>query len=60
MTHAEVENGQIKVRFAGRLEPVRPFTAWSEWLALQSSPNPATQQRAREIRGALNEIGYLQ
>ena len=60
MTHAEVIGGQISVRFAGRMEPVRPFLAWSEWLSLQASPVPSTQQRAREIRSALDQIGYLQ
>lgn len=57
---AEVINGEIVMWLDGRRAPVRPSTAWAEWLRLYDSPIPASQQRAKTIRAALDQIGYLQ
>ncbi len=57
---AEVINGEVVMWLDGRRAPVRPSTAWAEWLRLYDSPIPASQQRAKTIRAALDQIGYLQ
>lgn len=57
---AEVINGEIVMWMDGQRRPVRPPLAWSEWLWLQDSPVPASRERAKSIRAALDQIGYLQ
>lgn len=57
---AEVINGEIVMWVDGCLKSVRPSLAWSEWLWLHDSPVPSTRERARSIRAALDQIGYLQ
>lgn len=57
---AEVINGEIVMWMDGRRKPVRPALAWSEWLWLHDSPVPETRERAKTIRAALDQIGYLQ
>ena len=55
-----VINGHVMIWMDGLLRPVTPAEAWSEWLWLAFSPIPATQARARSIRAALDQVGYLQ
>lgn len=55
-----VINGMIAVWADGVLRLMLPREAWSEWLWLANSPLPATQERVRSIRAALDSVGYLQ
>lgn len=57
---AEVINGEIVMWLDGQRRAVRPALAWSEWLWLHDSPVPETRERAKTIRAALDQIGYLQ
>ena len=54
--HAEVIDGQIHMWTDGRYGPVSYNTAWGEWLWLQDSPIPSSQERARQIRAALDQV----
>ena len=54
--HAEVSNGQIRIRYVGRMEPVSPLTAFAEWLILHDSPFPSSRERAADIRRALDQM----
>jgi len=56
VTHAEVRDGQILMLDWGRMWPVQPGTAWCEWLRCQDSPFPSTQERARQIRAAYEQV----
>lgn len=58
--YARVENGQIILMMDGRMQRVRQGTAWGEWLSAVTSPFPSTQERARQIRAALEETGFYQ
>jgi len=58
--YARVENGQIILMLDGRMQRVRQGTAWGEWLSAVTSPFPSTQERARQIRAALEETGFYQ
>lgn len=60
MPEGSIINGKIVMWNDGRLEPVKPSRAWSEWLALSDSPIRPSQERAKALRSALNTIGYLQ
>lgn len=56
--HAYVQDGIVVVMFDGRWQADTRL-AWSIWLSASDSPIPATQERAREIRAALDEVQYL-
>ncbi len=56
--HAYAHNGEVVVMLGGVWIPDTRL-AWSEWVHASGSPIPATQERAREIRAALDEVGYL-
>lgn len=53
-------NGEIVVLDLGTLRPVSPMRAWNEWFSVVGSPSPQCQARARVLRAALDQIGYLQ
>lgn len=55
-----VVNGRVLMWNEGVFAPVDPSIAWGEWLSLQSSHLPESQARARTLRNALDQIGYLQ
>lgn len=59
-SYATVENGTIKVMDGGRFVPVSPSLAWSDWLRCATSQSPILKGHARELRSALDEVGYLQ
>lgn len=53
--HAYVDRGVLYVMADGRYRAMRQFEAWSEWMTAQSSPIASTQERARQIKAALDE-----
>lgn len=53
--HAYVQDGVLYVMADGRYRAMRQFEAWSEWMTAQSSPIASTQERARQIKAALDE-----
>lgn len=58
MSHAYVKNGIVHVMLGG-VFIADTRLAWSEWCLASGSPIPSTQERAREIRDALDEVSYL-
>lgn len=54
--HAYVEDGRIMMMDGGRLWPVSPIKAWCEWLLCLDSPFPSTQERARQLRAAYQQV----
>lgn len=56
--HAYVDQGEVVVMSGGVwIKDTR--LSWREWLLASGSPIPSTQERAREIRAALDEVQYL-
>lgn len=58
-SYAFVKDGAVHVRDGQQHHPSTPYLAWSDWLRCATSPSPILQQQARELRSALDEIGYL-
>lgn len=56
--HAFVRDGIVHVMLGG-VFIADTRLAWSEWCLASSSPFPSTQERARELRAALDEVQYL-
>lgn len=54
--HCYAENGQIYLSSGGWFWNVTRNTAWGEWLWLQDSPFPSSQERARQIKAALDQV----
>lgn len=53
-THAYVENGAIRLMQCGRLQTVTRWDALVALLDVEGSPFASSQERARQIRDALN------
>lgn len=53
--HAYVENGDLFIMESGRYWAFDRNRAWAEWFWCASSPIPSTQERARQIRAAMDE-----
>jgi len=53
--HAFVQNGAIHLLQFGKVEPVSRWDAVGVLLALEGSPYPSSQERARQIKAALKE-----
>lgn len=53
--HAYVDDGVLYVMADGRYRAMRQFEAWSEWAFAATSPIPSTQERARQIKAAMDE-----
>lgn len=53
--HAYVEDGALYVMADGRYRAMRQFEAWSEWAFAATSPIASTQERARQIKAAMDE-----
>lgn len=56
--HAYVKNGVVHVMLGG-VYIADTRLCWSEWVHASQSPIPSTQERARELRAALDEVQYL-
>lgn len=56
LRHAYVENGEIYIATGGWFWNVTRNTAWQEWLAIADSPFPSSQERARQIKAALDQV----
>jgi hypothetical protein len=55
VAHAFVQNGAIHLLQFGKVEPVSRWDAVGVLLALEGSPFPSSQERARQIKAALKE-----
>lgn len=55
LPHAYVDRGVLYVMSDGRYRAMRQFEAWSEWAFAATSPIASTQERARQIKAALDE-----
>ena len=53
--HAYVENGDLFIMMGGRFRKAEGWDATHALLALEGSPLPSSQERARQIRAALKE-----
>ena len=53
--YAYVEDGILYVMADGRYRAMRQYEAWSEWAFAASSPVASTQERARQIKAAMDE-----
>lgn len=53
--HAYVEGGEIYIMDGGAFWRFDRDRAWSEWFWCASSPIASTQERARQIRAAMDE-----
>jgi hypothetical protein len=53
--HAYVDNGRLLVMFGGQFWQCTRSEAWSYWLEASQSPIASTQERARQIRAAMDE-----
>lgn len=53
--HAYVENGHLYIMEGGQYVEATQLHAWAEWFWCASSPMPSTQERARQIRAAMDE-----
>ena len=55
LVHAYVENGDLFIMMGGRFRKAEGWDAAHALLALEGSPFPSSQERARQIRAALKE-----
>lgn len=53
--HAYVEDGELYIMDGGKFWLFDRDRAWAEWFWCASSPIPSTQERARQIRAAMDE-----
>jgi hypothetical protein len=53
--HAFIQNGAIHLLQFGKVEPVSRWDAVCALAVLDGSPFPTSQERARQIRAALNQ-----
>jgi hypothetical protein len=53
--HAYVQNGDLFILDGGRYWRFDSLSAWSLWFEAFESPIPSTQERARQIRAAMDE-----
>lgn len=53
--HAYVDNGRLLVMFGGQFWQCTRSEAWSYWLDAAQSPDASTQERARQIRAAMDK-----
>lgn len=53
--HAYVENNQLFIMEGGQYRPASRIYAWAEWFWCASSPYASTQERARQIKAAMDE-----
>ena len=53
--HAYVENGDLFILDGGVYWRFDSLSAWSRWCDAVLSPFPSTQERARQIRAAMDE-----
>lgn len=58
--HARIVNGTVEVMFDGRWIADN-FFAWGEMISAHNNPHnsPVLAERARQLREALDEVGYL-
>ena len=55
LPHAYVENGDLFILDGGVYWRFDSLSAWSRWCEAALSPMPSTQERARQIRAAMDE-----
>ena len=55
LPHAYVENGDLFILDGGVYWRFDSLSAWSRWCEAALSPIPSTQERARQIRAAMDE-----
>ena len=55
LPHAYVQNGDLYIMTGGRFRKADGWDAIFSLLALEGSPFPESQERARQIRAALKE-----
>ena len=55
LPHAYVQNGDLYILDGGVYWRFDSLSAWSRWCEAALSPMPSTQERARQIRAAMDE-----